>query len=355
MADTNLHMTTSAQKTQAEHKPSGAARPSSTLPMPAVVRRLFSATPIYQWPAAHAEDDMAPPRPTLYIAPSANGSASADPTCLRWQFELDWRGIEYDTVEVTGYCWGPHGRFPFLRDVAERGGRVVGAEMLPLYVDTHFPYTRPELGEKTQTLPESGAWQSLLEGRVMAGALLLALQSGSLDAYGGAAPCFWRSLLPQLPGERSLSEAAMVRLNELSSAGASVVSVNSTSGKTRSGDIRNPISRVPSYTIDWTSWITGTASDNVDSEDLESADMHIDEAVVAEQAAEALKAVGVRLGDDTWLLGAEYVAANRKPTTLDALLAASLHTISAHAREGALYQAARMPQLAAYARRVADK
>lgn len=322
------------------------------IPMPALVRKLFSACPMYTWPAAHSVDDKAPVRPILYIAPPVSGTASAEPGCHRWQLELAWRGVSFDAVPLTGYCWGPNGRLPFLHDTAERGGRIVGADELAVYVDTHFPAARPELKESPALPEEAGsesfAWQSLLEGRVMAGALLLALQSGTLDGYGGARPCFFRSILPQLPGERTLPEAALVRLNELSSAGASVTSVNATAGRKHTGDVRNPIARVPGFTVDWTSWITGTSSDNTDPDDLELPDMELDRDAIAAQAGEALSAVGERLGDDTWLLGAT------RPTSLDALLVAALHTINAHAREGPLFQAAKSKSLVAYASRTAE-
>ena len=354
------------------------------VPMPDAVRRLFALFPLHEWPAASSVDAAADAveKPTLFVSPPPPGAAvrasewaSANPVCLRWQMELLWRGADFDCQVVQGTSWGPGGQLPFLQ-LPKAGGTVyrplLSQDALTQYVDTHYPLARLETGEKSvwpdpAAEAESAAWHNLLAGRVMAGTLLQCLEAGALQlkpSHSHKQPLL-RSLLGSwLPGGPTQEQMALAELIELSSAGASSSALDQTFGMNHTGDVRNPLSHMPGFSVDFVGLLSGTPSQDAPDQGEPAPPapgVVVDSEAITRQAADALNAVGTRLAETVdgdgngWMLGAS------KPTSLDCLLFAALHTLlSLDAESSAPSDApsplratiARHPVLEAYARRI---
>ncbi|SPO39849.1 uncharacterized protein PSFLO_05330 [Pseudozyma flocculosa] len=317
---------------------------SSLLPVPNWVVRLFSAFPLHVWPEADviSPAPSPPPRkPTLYVAPHLNrdgtlsppsqhastsketlGWTSSDPTCLRWQLQLLFRGVDFDVEFIDpSQSWGPGGQLPFLHLPpafqppstnassssrswlgAKRGAVVpslLTAAALPHFLDNHFPLWRPELGEKADANPlwkdkatelESRTWINLLSGRVMAGVLQTTFLDDQLRRISALNP------------------------------------------KARS----QPTSRLPGWEVGFLGWVgahsmgAGAGQDAAtgDGEDsLRYAAPVVDENKVVDDAVKGIEALGLRTQADlegaegAWMLGAS------QPTELDALTFAIVHSV----------------------------
>lgn len=317
------------------------------LPMPRAVQRLFSMVPLHTWPAACAdEQDAAATGPVLYVAPAgaAHPWMSADPVSLRWQLELRFRGVDFTCREVRDAFWSPDGAAPVL--VLAPGSRpagaahVLGAADLPAYVEHYAPLVRPEAHDaplwSDAQAAEAPLWRNLLEHRVMAGAVLACLRAGLYGpADDAAVPLLRRWLRAYLPGERTPAHVAYARAARLGAAGASASSLAAVHGSAAPvSDTRNPLGQVPGFTFNMTGFLqTEPGSLPPDPADADALPPHLalDVPRVLQEAAEALDAVLARWREDSergaFILGA------RMPTSLDALLLACVHAVSALPRD----------------------
>lgn len=334
--------------------PSPSVRRRPIIPMPDVVRRLFAQFPWYTWPAAHvvaskAEAEPSPTNPVLYITPPldnvSSSWASADPVSLRWQMEFLLRDVPFECKSVHDAYWSPEHATPFLQmpeamQKAENGRivmpPVLGATYLPHFMDNYYPLTRPESKEKPvwpgTTGNEALVWQSLLEGRIMAGVVLASLRAGAYTPPPASVPLLRRWFGAYLPGERAPEQAAYAKLARLSTAGASPSSLAAVYGSDYVADMRNPLTLVPGYSVDWVGFVSGTSThQTTDMADVDALppSLRLDQAAILRDAAEALESVAQRLASDVdastgegWMLGAAQA------TSLDALLFAILHTLA---------------------------
>lgn len=312
-------------------------RRSLSVPMPDFILRLFASFPLHVWDSAKAAEDApadVATRPVLYVAPASEPEswASADPVCLRWQMELLWRGADFECRAIDGRSWGPDGGLPFLHlppsaQTPKRGGAplttLLSAQEMPAFVDTHYPLVRLETASTEEdksvwpddaTALESGAWKSLIEGRITAGALLASITAAALATPSAARePLLRRALHILLPVDPTPEAIALEKTIELSSAGATSASLDEVFGLQHIGDVRNPLSRYPGFTVDFVGWLNGTASQDAPDyggEPLAPAPgTTIDRAGIYEQAQESLLAMAARLeqsgaNSSGWLLGA---------------------------------------------------
>lgn len=317
--------------------------------MPDVIKRLFTSFPIHIWPSARAvatemEAEKTPSKPILYVATQWPGQwTSADPVSLRWQMELLLRDAEFDVVALDDAYWAPEGNTPFLHLSPEmqstKGNsadlpELLACSRLPHFVENHYPLVRPELDEKSvwpseEVQHESVAWHTLLYGRVTAGALLLALQSDVFAPRGASQPLLRSMLASWMPGEATAEQRELGRLLQLASAGGSYQSQKSVFGDHMLTDRRNPLALVPGYGVDFVGVLSGSSQHEAPDEEVVEPPLstHIDQEAILEQATSALTACASRLetdlkqNQDSWMLGAQ------RPTSLDCLLFASLHTI----------------------------
>lgn len=364
--------------------PAAPARGMSTrtqVPMPDVIRRLFKSFPLYEWPAAKAvasdaDKEHVPSKPLLYIAPTWAGEwMSADPVSLRWQMELLLRGADFDVEVLRDPYWAPEGNTPFLHlppatqsPVGRESGfpSLLGTSSLPHFVENHYPLERAELEEKSvwpseAAAQESLAWRTLLYGRVTAGALLLALRCGAFTNSDTRQPLLRALAGGMLAGEATEEQRELARVSQLSTAGASFESIEAVYGGHYLADTRNPLALIPSYTVDFVGFLSGTSKH--DAPDAETSipppSARIDQETILQQAAEGLVACAARLATDVdastgegWMLGAH------RATSLDCLLFAALHTIlsipddSPDAHSPLRLAVERHGVLAAYARRL---
>ncbi|KAI5121027.1 hypothetical protein M0805_005972 [Coniferiporia weirii] len=154
---------------------------TSTIPIPAIVHKVFSKFPLYTHPsvdAATCQNASLQTRSTLWIAPpgpNANNVLSADVECLKWQSYIALRG-----VKNIGVRWdiapegGIDGRLPSLLAVEVGKAELLGTRSIPGWVDgvlrkedDAFEGYRDDLAKD-----ESRAWVALLEG-VIHSALVL--------------------------------------------------------------------------------------------------------------------------------------------------------------------------------------
>lgn len=324
----------------------------TTIPMPDVIRRLFSLFPLHVWPAAQASEAWSRTssepltQPILYITPPSqhtqekNAWASADPVCLRWQMEFLFRDVPVHCEPTFDAYWSPEHSTPFALFPATSGSthndQLVSATGLQRYLDHHYPLSRAELGEKSVwphgEQDEVFLWQNMLETRVMAGVILACIRAGMYTPPPIYTSFLRRHLASFFPGETSPEQAAFARLARISSAGASPSSLAAVYGRDYLADVRNPLTLVPGYSVDWVGFLSGTqtSSTDRDAEEVEHVPVQlgIDQETIKRDAADALDAVAVRLASsvdastgDGWMLGAH------RATSLDCLLFAALHTI----------------------------
>ena len=322
--------------------PSSSFARRTTIPMPDVIRRLFKQFPLHVWPPAESGGSWSQvegaSRPaTLYIIPPKEPGtwASADPVSLRWQMEFVVRGVPVHCEPLYDAYWSPEHTTPFAQvDTESHGAQLLGESSLQRYMDHYYPLVRPELEEKSvwpdHVQDEVILWMNLLEQRVMCGLLLACIRSGTYTPPSQSASLLRRWLAPLFPGEMSPEQGAFARLARLSAAGASPSSLAAVFGRDYLSDVRNPLTLVPGYSVDWVGFLSGT-SDHTgpDASEVEQfpASLRVDQDAIQRDAADALNAVAARLADDigsrddVWMLGA------RRPTSLDCLLFAVLHTI----------------------------
>ncbi|WFD05085.1 hypothetical protein MVES1_000411 [Malassezia vespertilionis] len=347
------------------------------VPMPEVVKRIFTKFPLHVWPFAQSYDDYVEPKQlVLYIAPTRPGEwASMDPVSLRWQIEFYVRGAPCKCVPLQDPYWAPSGSMPFLQlpfDASSHSSPEA-AELIPEselmhYLDNYYPHARLELDEEDTIWPDKAAeaeslvWHNLLSGRLMAGALLLCLRAGVFAGQPEKKPMLRTLLGNALPGEVTFEQLALGRVETLSSAGASPSSLRAVYGSDCSADPRNPLSVAPGYTIDFHGIVGGTsqhAAPDPGAPDVPSATRRVDQDRILLQAMDALQSVATRLAVDVdaqsgegWMLGARHA------TSLDCLLFAALYSIlhipadslDVHGPLHGTIQ--RSPSLRAYVRRI---
>lgn len=323
--------------------PSSSYARRTTIPMPDVIRRLFAQFPLYAWPPAESGEtwskveEISHPA-TLYIIPPREPGTweSADPVSLRWQMEFAVRGMPVHCEPLYDAYWSPEHTTPFAQVATEsKDMQLLGEASLQRYMDHYYPLARAELEEKSvwpdDVQDEVMLWMNLLEQRVMAGVLLACIRSGTYTPPSQSVSLLRRWLAPLFPGETSPEQRAFARLARLSAAGASPSSLAAVFGRDYLSDVRNPLTLVPGYSVDWVGFLSGTSNHTgPDASEVEQfpASLRVDQVAIQRDAAEALNAVATRLADDTssrddnvWMLGA------RRPTSLDCLLFAVLHTI----------------------------
>ncbi|KAN0060671.1 hypothetical protein ACQY0O_007329 [Thecaphora frezii] len=346
---------------------------SQLFPVPSWAVRLFSAFPLHVWPEAEViSPTPSPPpvKPTLYVAPHLNrdgkladprrtagdgqrspGWTSSDPVCLRWQMELLFRGVDFEVEFLDpSQSWGPGRQLPFLHLppafqplsggaytskpaswLGAKGGATVPSLLtpaaLPHFLDNHFPYSRPELGETAETNPvwkdwatelESRSWVNLASGRIMAGVMLAVLLSpaSAMTLQSQDQPYLSSLFASQL--QATFLDDQLRRISALNPKGRS-----------------QPTSYLPGWEVGLLGWVgarstgAGAASDMASSDDddgLRHADPAVDEERVLDDAVRGLEALGVRTqieleGGATWILDAN------RPTQLDAVVFAVVHTV----------------------------
>ncbi|CAO1637183.1 unnamed protein product [Parajaminaea phylloscopi] len=364
-------ISTPSSSTYPEWEDVPSAKPRKSI-APSFLVRLFSRFPLYTFHAESSSRASVPAsRPILYVAPGESHTgiptwASSEPESLRWQVELLFRGagtqVSYEHLGPQS-AWGPIPEsLPFLQ-VAGKQLTTLGDDSLPTWMETNWPFEweKAELGEggalKEGPYPsldvkqEASTWMVLLERSILAAVLLAQM---TLDASAEektsphTGPIFSRLLRSYLEGQRINRRAAKV---------ANLVSASGDSGWASS---------VPTAGLSLT-WIgfgasltgAGTPQDGPSNESVgyQSWPEHLDSASVLEQGIQALAAVNSRFSErDQWFLGAE------KPSSLDALLFALLHTIlSLRAKPDTSQTSAAatlrkavlddMPRLVAYSRR----
>lgn len=210
--------------------PSSTAGSSSRVPRWA--RAIFSRFPLYEWPAAQIIDttyEPPPSKPILYIAPGhplpaslraaaplqksasrdvgvlpGRGWASADPTCLRWQMELVFRGFDFDVRQIEPLdSWGPgpHNRLPYLRlppsfqvsaPPPRPGGSssryltsLVGADDLPRWVENHAPWKKDRVELREKQSPDTKGKGKMTEDPVIAAEIKTWISLLSTDLIAG--------------------------------------------------------------------------------------------------------------------------------------------------------------------------
>lgn len=308
-------------------------RRAPLVPMPSIITKLFSQFPLQMWPAARvASTDVhaAPTKPVLYIIPprTAGAWASVDPVCLRWQLEFHLRGACVDYRPLEDAYWAPDGmstseansgHMPFV-EAPGRREPLVGLPQLPRYVDHFYPLQRKEHEDATlwseAAEAESTAWANLLEGRIMAGVLLLALRTGICTPPSTPqSPALRRWFASLLPSETTSEQRAIATLARLSTAGASPEGLYAVFGSDYLADMRNPLSLVPGYAVDISGVLSGGLPHNQQDDEPSAripAGLRLDQEAIIRNAADALEAVSVRLAQDdesgaSWMLGARHV------------------------------------------------
>lgn len=350
--------------------PSSSHTRRTTIPMPDVIRRLFAQFPLHVWPPAESggswsKVEEASHPAILYIIPPREPGTweSADPVSLRWQMEFVVRGVPVHCEPLYDAYWSPEHTTPFAQVATEsKDMQLLGESSLQRYMNHYYPLVRAELEEKgvwpDNVQDEVMLWMNLLEQRVMAGVLLACIRSGTYTPPSQSTSLLRRWLAPFFPGEMSPEQGAFARLARLSAAGASPSSLAAVFGRDYLSDVRNPLTLVPGYSVDWVGFLSGTSNHSgPDASEVEQfpASLRVDQDAIERDAAEALNAVAARLADDTssrddvWMLG------TRRPTSLDCLLFAVLHTIQTLPANQVRFLSAvqeRYPSLQAYYERL---
>ncbi|WFD42309.1 hypothetical protein MPSI1_000951 [Malassezia psittaci] len=350
------------------------------VPMPEWIGKMFAKYPLHEWPSAHSRElqeklDMVDSSDILFIAPRWPGQwASADPISLRWQMEALCRKANIRTEALADAYWSPEGDTPFLQCVhgekSQKDATVISPTLLscaqiPRHFENFYPLVSPETEEKSvwpsaEVEQESLAWQTLLYGRLTAGALLLALQTNVFSYEDGNQPLLRSLFASIMPGESTPEQRKLGRLLQSASAGANYDSLRADFGDNFSADQRNPLSVVPGYRVDFVGVFSGTSQHAPEDEEPREPPLstQFDYDGIINQATEALNACASRLdidqkhNPDTWMLGAS------RATSLDCLLFACLHTISSIPYESAGAESRlskaldRSPGLLAYTERV---
>lgn len=350
---------------------------------------LFSTFPLHTYPAAKAYSPTTTPppaKPTLYVAPHLNrdgtlsalhddrdclgmnvgtdgkafqqaaprGWSSSDPIALRWQMELLFRRVDFDVrfIDPT-HNWGPAKSMPFLhlppRFRSNTSSSLLSALDIPHLIDNYYPASRLELGEtKTSacsdasTKLEARTWQSLIQGRIMAGVLLAVLLSPQSAAYVKADSQSYLSSLLSAHLQNSFFDQQLRRVSALNPSASTASSSSSASASTSSSSAQ-PTTALPGWEVGFLGWIgatTASAASALSTADLDSrgggdttgaalASPSVDQDKVIADAVAGLRALAARTKAQLSQNSSEslFLLDAQRPTSLDALAFSVIHTI----------------------------
>ncbi|PWY98586.1 hypothetical protein BCV70DRAFT_164952 [Testicularia cyperi] len=361
----------------------------SIVPMPEWIARLFSTFPLHTYPPAKAASTSTaaspPTRPVLYVAPHLNrdgtlsqptdldtqvhngtdtsrlhtrvGWSSSDPISLRWQIELLFRHADFEVQFVDpAHNWGPAKSLPFLHlppsfQPNHLDGRasssfratpsLLPATSLPHFLDNHYPHSKVELGEKPSTpwqdaaaSREARTWENLLQGRVMAGVLLAVLLSPQSATYLEQTQQPYLSSLLSSQLQNTFLDQQLRRIAALNPAASS----NAT-GIVSSAS--QPTTRLPGWEVGFSAWVgasRASAASSLASGDLDArgggdtvgaafASASVDQDKVIEDAVTSLRAFADRTEATLNQDGSGFLLNATRPTSLDALAFACVHTV----------------------------
>ncbi|MCO5592464.1 hypothetical protein L7F22_046466 [Adiantum nelumboides] len=301
------------------HWMSGEAPPKALSTRGSLVQQVFSAFPIVNFAPAQLSQTFSKKHTTvLYVAaphPGPRKWASSDPSCLAWQMQLLFRGVDFvcEHVDEDTELLGGLGKLPFV--VLANGNRV-GKAQLGRWADHFAPLHRNGSSDEQQShSPEVALWESLIGGPILAGVLLEVLSlpgppSKPLPTLSG----FVRSSLVTSRRRRMLAEISALQRHQT-----------------------GPTSKVPGWKTTLEGLIgsgpasvfsTGSAPDeDEEDEDAWSGEAALlDERTIRRDAVQAIRALSGELQDewrdveeaDRWVDG---------QGRLDASLFAILHTI----------------------------
>ncbi|KAN0077204.1 hypothetical protein V8E55_011059 [Tylopilus felleus] len=229
-------------------------------------------------------------QPTLWITPPRDHAAllSTDVECLKWQAYLALRGLNNIALR---WDISPEGALDARLPNLHLPDSLLPPRGIPAWADARLDHTPDPLdGYRDQSAKdESHAWIALLEGVVHAA---LSLSQ------------------PDPPFPFILFQSSLRKIRALDTV----------------------LSPPPPPSTGFTSLLPPFGA-------------HIDTSAIHARYAEAIAALSDRLGTDKWFLGSE------KPTALDALVFAYLHTLL-HSNESTRIQVARRPNLIVWERTV---
>lgn len=287
---------------------------------------------------------------------SPSGWSSSDPIALRWQMELLFRNVDFDVRFIDpSHNWGPAKSMPFLhlppRFRSKTSSSLLSATEIPHLIDNYYPASRPELGEKdssawndASTELEARSWQSLVNGRIMAGVLLAVLLSPQSTAYARTDSQPYLSALVSSYLNNSFFDQQLRRISALNPS-ASIASASASFSRSTSAFpcSAQPTTALPGWQVGFLSWIgatTASAASALSTADLDSrgggdtpgaalASPSVDQGKVVADAVAGLRALASRTKaqlsqsppETQFLLGA------RRPTSLDALAFSVIHTV----------------------------
>jgi len=244
------------------------------IPIPPPLKAFFAHFPLYTHPAIQTRERQNHSKsPTLWIHPPfdpASNCLSSDIECLKWQAYIALRGLSNISVR-----WdlppdaGIDGHLPNLCVYSESVAdyELLDRKMIPGWVDTQVPADGLDGFDDEGAKLESEAWISLLEGMVHA-ALILAEPQKPLLSKLTSPPSF----------QSSTHSLNVIFAQPLA-----------------------PFSGLNSI--------------------LPPSGTQVDVSGVFAEYKNAIQALSDRLGEDKWFLG------SGKPTALDALVFAYLHSI----------------------------
>ncbi|GAC92559.1 hypothetical protein PHSY_000113 [Pseudozyma hubeiensis SY62] len=264
------------------------------------------------------------------------------------QAKLDVRFID------PSHNWGPAKSMPFLhlppRFRSRGSSSLLSAVEIPHLIDNEYPTSRLELGEKQKsawedrsTELEARSWQSLIQGRIMAGVLLAVLLSPQSAAYVKTNSQPYLSSLLSAHLQNSFFDQQLRRISALNPS-ASIAAASSSSSASNSSTSAQPTTALPGWEVGFLGWIgatTASAASTFSAADLDSrgggdtpgatlASASVDQDKVTADAAAGLQALAARTkgqlssqtsDDSQFLLDAE------QPTSLDALAFSVIHTV----------------------------
>lgn len=278
-------------------------------------KRVFRAFPLVTQdavPVLSPSREPLPSKPVLYVAPSHPSKssdsqrwASRDPTSLFWQVQLLLRQADFDSVHAVDDYTSPEypgegfTRVPLLLDT---DGTVVGRKHLNRWADSVAPW--PVASQSASGSPEARAFESLMQGPLLAGVLLELLLLPAPPQPNSSAPLLARQLQSSLAAERK-SELA-----------THIAALSHTS----------PTSRIPGWATSLhgllgtgSAGMAGTGSVTATLDDEDEAGMgdgaavdmsQLDHAAIRREACLAIDATSSLVNEREgkgWLMGAECV------------------------------------------------
>lgn len=303
---------------------------ASVIPIPPPLKAFFALFPLYTHPAIQTRERAnCSKSPTLWIHPPFDPSSnllSSDIECLKWQAYIALRGLSDISVRWDlPPCAGIDGHLPNLCTYSESAAdyELLDSKLIPGWVDTQVPADELDGFNDEKTRLESEAWISLLEGTVHAAVVC---KSCYVSQY-------------VLTPSQILAQPPKSLFSKLTSPPSFQPSTHSLS----------VIFAQPPAPFSGLSSI------------LPPSGIQVDVSGVYAEYKDAVKALSERLEEDKWFLGSRLafivclqLRSNRfysKPTALDALVFAYLHSILSSPHQIRL-EVTRRENLIAWHRRV---